>query len=248
MNWLFLRGLARSQKHWADFPHRFETKIEGAKVCCLDNPGFGTEQQSQSPLSVAAIQENLRGRWLSLAETQSGPWAILGISLGGMIAYHWLKKDPQDFEAAVFINSSAANLGKPWERLQLSSFVKLLGAVSTLDSVEREKRILRISCERPFSDLPFPPEGVSVKQALRQLVAATRFKIAGRLSQNSLLLCSLKDQIVSPKVSQNFGKAVGSSIRVHASAGHDIPLDDPDWTIQQIADWLEMSGTKNDPR
>mgnify|MGYP003949335389 CR=1 FL=1 len=44
MNWLFLRGLTREQRHWGPFRDVFARDYPGAKVHCLDLPGTGTER------------------------------------------------------------------------------------------------------------------------------------------------------------------------------------------------------------
>ena len=58
MQWLLLRGLAREQAHWIDFPEIFEKIVPDAKVHCLDLPGVGTERDRPSPLNVPAIVDD----------------------------------------------------------------------------------------------------------------------------------------------------------------------------------------------
>jgi pimeloyl-ACP methyl ester carboxylesterase len=246
MNWLLLRGLTRTQAHWAEFPKILETAPENFKfkTHCLDHAGFGVEAHRSSPTSIEEMLQDLRGRWLELKKTSdsSENWGILGISLGAMLTYAWAKNYPQDFERAVMINPSAANLGKPWERMKLSSFWKLLKAAQTKDPELRERRILKLCCESQFGKLPFPPQGLSKRQALRQLLAASRFEIQKSLEIPALVLGSKNDQIVDPLVVRRFALRLGASYQLHPWAGHDLPLDDPTWTIEKIVEWMASRG------
>ena len=117
MNWLFLKGLARSQAHWDRQPDVFMDHVPGARVHFLDLPGIGQAANRRAPWKMAEIADDLRERFLELREGDdvdaSAPWAILGISLGGMIAMEWISRHPTDFERAVIITSSAGNLTPP---------------------------------------------------------------------------------------------------------------------------------------
>jgi hypothetical protein len=31
---------------------------------------------------------------------------------------------------------------------------------------------------------------------------------------------------------------MGASLRVHPTAGHDLPLDEPEWTATEVASWI----------
>ena len=113
--WLLLRGLAREQRHWGAF--RAALASQGAEVQCLDLPGAGTENDRKSPASIRGITEDLRERWRRTP--REGAWGLCAVSLGGMVAMDWCGRHPDDFDALVLVNTSAANLSVPWRRMNL---------------------------------------------------------------------------------------------------------------------------------
>jgi hypothetical protein len=52
-----------------------------------------------------------------------------------------------------------------------------------------------------------------------------------------LVLCSAADTLVDPDCSRRIAAALGASLAVHPSAGHDLPLDDGAWMAEQVALW-----------
>ena len=52
-----------------------------------------------------------------------------------------------------------------------------------------------------------------------------------------LLLASLGDRLVSPRCSERIARAWNAPLRMRPDAGHDLPLDDPDWVLGQLLDW-----------
>ena len=89
MNWLLLRGLAREQRHWGRFPDALRSQLPDDQVFCLDLPGTGTEHQRKSPLEIAGIARDVRARFAGLRAQHPGPWRLLAVSLGGMVAMQW---------------------------------------------------------------------------------------------------------------------------------------------------------------
>ncbi len=79
---------------------------------------------------------------------------------------------------------------------------------------------------------------VSRANALRQLLAAMRFKAPQRAPQTRLLLLTgEQDHLVDSRCSQALAAAWRCEIAVHPSAGHDLPLDDAAWVAQEVSRW-----------
>jgi pimeloyl-ACP methyl ester carboxylesterase len=80
---------------------------------------------------------------------------------------------------------------------------------------------------------------VSTGNALRQLWAAARFD-AGAAAPDMpvLVLGGQGDRLVSVQCSVALAKQWGCALRLHASAGHDLPLDDGPWVAAQVREWL----------
>ena len=80
---------------------------------------------------------------------------------------------------------------------------------------------------------------VSARNALRQLLAAARYQASVRAPVAPILLLgSLNDQLVSSQCSQAIAEAWGRPLHLHPFAGHDLPLDDPQWVIDQVLRWV----------
>ena len=144
-NWLLLRGLAREQRHWGRFPQIFSAQLPGVQIHCLDLPGPGTEHRRKSPLSIAGITDDLRGRWLGLREKNPGPWNLLAQSLGGMVAMDWAGRHAADFASLVLVNTSAANLTAPWRRMRLAVLPDIMRALVSRNELLRNRRILKVT-------------------------------------------------------------------------------------------------------
>ena len=248
MNWLFLRGLTRERRHWGRFPAVFESANKGARVHCLDLPGSGTELLRDSPVSIHGIAEDVRVRWSELKKTFEGPWSCLAISLGGMVALDWAATHPGDFERAVVLCSSAANLSLPWERLNPFVIKGLLEAGLVRESFARERRILEMCTALQTDPDRVAGEWASISSDsgrlrmtfIRQIAAATRFFAPARLSCPALFLTSMNDRFTHPSCSFRLAKRYGAALRCHEKAGHELALDAPEWVASETKSWIEF--------
>lgn len=240
-HYLLLRGLSREQRHWGDFPAAL-SRATGARVHCLDAPGFGTEHVRRSPRSVGAITDDIRERFM--ADHAAGDWAVVGISLGGMVALDWCARYGEDFQGSVVINTSARP-SPPQQRFRPGALPAL--TTSRFRTAEaNERAILAISSNNTAVDRDTlavqwahwagerTPAQASVAN---QAAAALRFAVPRRLAVPLLVLASRGDRLVSHRCSERVAQQLSAELRVHATAGHDLPLDEPTWVARQIADW-----------
>jgi pimeloyl-ACP methyl ester carboxylesterase len=246
MNWLFLRGLARVQGHWNQFPKTFEKFNEGNRVFTLDLPGCGDATNKSAPLTVHGITEEIRKSWLKLRKQNPGSWSILGESLGGMIALDWCASHKKDFENLVVINSSANDVGKPTDRLSPRVLPFLLKAATGPSMRHRETAVLKMTtylrdddleatlCENVITSNTYP---IPISVSLRQVIAALRFKTPKKITAKTLVIRSLGDIMVNPTCSEGIARTIGAKLLTHQWGGHDLPLDDPEWLSKSIRDW-----------
>ncbi|MFO1417334.1 MAG: alpha/beta hydrolase [Methylotetracoccus sp.] len=256
-HWILVRGLIREAAHWDDFPSAFEAAIPGARVVCLDLPGSGRLWRQPSPSSIAgmvdALQSALDDDAVHRESTAShrAPCFILAISLGGMVAIEWLRRNPQRFAGGVLINTSLRGLSSFHERLNWRSWPYLARILATADARHRERLILALTTSNPAEDQETlldrrariyrerPVRGLNLA---RQLVAAARYRAPlQRPSVPVLLLAGARDRLVDPLCTRKLAAAWDIVPRVHASAGHDLPLDNPVWVIDQVRRWLAES-------
>lgn len=243
-SWVLLRGLAREARHWGDFPALLQQALPaGDTVLAMDLPGNGTLWRDRSPASVAGLHDALLAE---LARRHAaGPYVVVALSLGGMVAMHWAACASGELEGCVLINSSARGHGRPWQRLQPRAWLPLLSWLLPGGGLlRRERRIWRLTSTRP------PDEGVLeqwVRHAdsapvargnvVRQLLAALRFRAPHRMQVPTLVLSSMGDRLVSPRCSAALATAWRAPLHAHPEAGHDLPLDAPQWVVQQIVRW-----------
>lgn len=253
MRWLLLRGLIREQRHWLDFPERFAALVHGpdaspTRPVLLDLPGFGSENDAVVPPTVAGFVDDLRAR-LRRVVPAGEPCGIFAVSLGGMVALEWLARHPEDFVAGVVVNTSLADLSWPWERMQPHNWPRV--ALAPFLSARARERML-LGMTRHQGDLEraadryaaiaaaTPPRRAS---AAGQLRAALRMRCPGKLAVPALVLASRGDRLVSWRCSARLAERLALPIRLHEgegrdAAGHDLPLDAPDWVCAQVSGWL----------
>jgi pimeloyl-ACP methyl ester carboxylesterase len=238
--WLLLRGLGREQRHWGAFPDLLGAAV-GAPVACVDLPGFGTEHQRRSPASVAAITLDVRRRFATLRG--DGPWCVLGISLGAMIALDWCARFPSDFERCVAVNTSSRRSPR---RDRFRAPPGDLARALFGPRLERERAVLRVSSNRGAADLePVARQYASWQRerppalgsVATQLIAASAFDLPARWTTPLLVLASSADHLVSCRCSQTIAEALGATLRLHDAAGHDLALDAPEWMRDEILRW-----------
>jgi pimeloyl-[acyl-carrier protein] methyl ester esterase len=245
IHWLFVRGLSREARHWLPFPEQFEQDVPGARVHLLDLPGAGTEWRRTAPLSVGSCMRDVRRRWLDLRDAHPGRWAILGISLGGMVVLRWMGQFPGDFECAVVINTSAADLSPPWRRMRLGVMPGIVRAMRTSDPVTREREILRATT-RLFSAHEATArrwagyhheQPITRVNVLRQLAAAARFRSPPRIDVPLLVLAAAHDPLARADCGRRIADRYRARFQLHPMAGHDLPLDDPGWVTERVAEF-----------
>ncbi len=244
-NWLLLRGLARESGHWGNFIQQLQKAYPYAKISVLDLPGTGEFHSINSPCSIKAITQVTRQHALERGFINQ-PITLLAVSLGGMVAWEWMRNYPSDICSSALINTSFANLNPFYERLNGASYPQIISLLSKKDLITREKSILKLISNNRDYDEPISIEWaniqserpISIKNSLRQIYAAATYKpITQSPSQPTLLLSSIKDRLVSAKCSFAIQQKYQLPIQLHPWAGHDLTLDDGRWVISQLQKW-----------
>ena len=247
MNWLFLRGLSREQRHWGSFPEVFSAAVSGARVHLLDLPGTGTEAHRASPVSIRAIVGDLRARFqaLQLPDAHPGPWGLLGISLGGMVAMQWCADHPGDFARVVLANTSASDVGRLWDRLSPSALATMLRVAAARDPVAREILVLAMVSRRRHDHPAIARRWADIQQSspvtlanvARQLGAATLFRAPPRLGLPVLVVAGARDTLANPACARALAARFGAPLEIHPDAGHELAIDAPEWLAERVAAW-----------
>jgi pimeloyl-ACP methyl ester carboxylesterase len=237
--WLLLRGLMRETRHWGDFPARLAAAGQ-TSVYTLDLAGNGRRYHETSGATVPAMADDVAEQWQRM---RGGPVKILALSLGGMVAVEWARRAPQTVAELVLCNSSIRPYSTPWERFQPRAMPKLLRLLLTRpEAQDIETDILRLTSNRADEHAAKLGDWVRWRQqcpvsggnVLRQLLAAARYRAASAPAVPTRVLCAAGDRLVSPRCSQRLAAAWQVPLAVHPSAGHDLPLDDPEWLLAQL--------------
>lgn len=246
--WIFLRGLTRESRHWGDLPARWVQHGLGQPLL-IDLPGNGDARQQPVPGTVRGMAQAIRDA--AHASGTSGPWHILAMSLGAMVATDWAQTHPEDLASLVLINTSMRPFSRPTQRLRPQNWAAILGmARHWHDRVRCERTIHRLTCERldtRDADLARWVEigesaPVTRDAAWRQLLAAARFRAQDVPPPcPTLIVASDVDRLVDPRCSARLAAAwQAPHVRLarHPWTGHDLPHDDPAWLCETVRAFL----------
>jgi len=244
--WILLRGLTRESAHWGSFVADFERALPGHGVTALDLPGNGLLNLVPSPTTVAGMVAECRAELVRRGVAP--PYHLLAMSLGAMVATEWARVAPHEVSGCVLINTSFKPFSPFYQRLRPRNYPALLGVVVRRASAEQvERTVLRLTSHRAAELDSVVAQWaqvrrsrpVSASNALRQLAAAARYRApATAPTARVLLLGSERDGLVNGQCSTAIAKAWRVPLRLHPRAGHDLPLDDGHWVVEQVRLWL----------
>lgn len=201
---------------------------------------MGSRCHETSPASIAAIRQHVQLSSTFLQE----PFLIVGLSLGGMVALDWASETPDAIAGVVAINSSCG-WNPPWQRLKTTRFLDVLKLLNTPDIRKRESRIMALTSNRSHPETLLQywqslqvEHPISRNNAIRQIVAASRYRPwIEKPSTPVIFLASEADRLVSYHCSETLAQRWQCPLQKHNWAGHDLPLDDPGWVIDQLVDF-----------
>lgn len=244
--WIFLRGLMRERRHWGDFPITFSQSLDDTKVILADLPGNGRLHHLDSPSRVEHMVNFYRNELVELGMTP--PYYLLALSLGGMVAAEWAHRHPAELWGCVLLNTSLRPFSPFYRRLRWHNYPAIFRLAWSSDMSVREREILRLTSNRPDATervlndwIMYQREyPVSRRNALTQLAAAALYCAPKKKpSVRTLILASASDRLVNHDCSRQLAQAWESDFALHPDAGHDLPLDDGNWIITQVRQWLK---------
>lgn len=247
--WVLLRGLSRASGHWGVFPDHLLRELRSlqpaSRLVLLDLPGTGVLRRQASPTQVSAIVDACRAELQRLGI--GGPVSLVGMSLGAAVLTDWANRYPAEVEAGVLINPSLKPFSELFRRTTALNYVGLLLlSLSRFSARMREERVLRLTTRLTPTQAIIDrwvelqrQHPLGVRNTARQLLASVRYRASRtRPAAPMLLLCSKADGLVDWRCSQAISRAWGAPLRLHTRAGHDLPLDDPQWVARAVAEWL----------
>ncbi|MDP7319377.1 MAG: alpha/beta hydrolase [Bacteriovoracaceae bacterium] len=239
-NWIFIRGLVRSNEHWGQFLEEFKRSFPDSEIILLELEGNGKKNNQKSYLSVEKNYQKLRQEWL-LKRKSTNNWNIIAVSLGAMVGMLWDSKH-QDFKHSFYINTSSADLAHPLERLSWPVVKQAYAILRQKNSKDYERRVLELTTQMTKIDTKLLTKWDQIHRLapttrlnlIRQLFAASRYIAPIKLNSKGNFIASKKDILAKYTCSQKLAKKLNASFFLHPQAGHDLPLDDPQWLIEVI--------------
>jgi pimeloyl-ACP methyl ester carboxylesterase len=244
--WIILRGLTREVAHWGGFVDTLRAAMPDATVTPVELPGAGELRAQPWPGDVAAAMEDVRRRAaLASPPTNGCRTFVFGMSLGGMLTMEWAARHPDELAGIVIGASSARDLSRPWQRMRPGALPAVLGGRFRRDVHARERGIVRVVTNRAdrwgdvtarWADIA-RERPISGAAARAQLIAAMRWSAPARLSVPALFVVGTTDRLVEASCSRALARRYAAPLVEHATAGHDLSTDEPEWLADQIARW-----------
>lgn len=242
ITWILLRGLGRETGHWAGFVDKFQTQFSGDRVLAIDYPGVGTRKSERAPLSIDGLADAVA---VAIPTFEPQNTVVIGHSLGGMVALSMAYKFPE-LRGVVLINTSASNVSSWHERMVAPAMLQMAEIFALTDPKAREERVLKLVSRQPQSHGDILHKWIQLAQerpidrqvVLKQLWASARFKTPKTAPKVPvLIMAGMGDSLVSPGCSQALGERLGTAVKFHPWAGHELTIDDPTWVLSELRTW-----------
>lgn len=243
-NIILLRGLVRESRHWGDFPHKLQEALLQYKIHTPEIQGVGKYHKTISPDNLPDMIEFMRDQ---VKEQLGKETIIIAISLGGMITKQWSEKYPDDFGKMILINTSFKGVNSLLHRLRPAAIMSFLDIFLTGNLAMREKKILDLISNEPqkienvhSNWIKIQEEApVNRKSFVNQIKAALKFNPSEiKPTIPLLLIASRADRLCDYNCTLKLNQLWGGTLKLHQTAGHDIPLDDPQWLIEKIKGFI----------
>jgi pimeloyl-ACP methyl ester carboxylesterase len=248
--WVLLRGLTRERRHWGAFPAALAAALTDScadsRVVEIDLPGNGELNGEPSPWNIEAMVEHCRQALRQSALPP--PYRVVAMSMGAMAATAWAARYPAEITAAVLINTSMRPFSPLHHRLLPRNYGSLLRLfLGNPTPTEIEEAVLRMTSHHHQGDTALRDTWAAYRRerpvsrinALAQLWAAARFRApVERPFRQVMLMTSRLDALVDTQCSVALAAAWQCTLISHGFAGHDLPLDDPEWVVRHAVEWV----------
>lgn len=241
---VMLRGMSFSVRHWLGFD---DLMARHFRVMTLDHRGIGRSNAKASwNLTIEDMADDVK-RLLDHCKIEKA--AVLGFSLGGMIALALGARHPQNVRALITVNTSIAGLGLPrltpaavWAMVRHARHDEgMLAALGGLLYEKGTQSLDRQAIAKQWLTI-FKEEGFPRETSMKQTLAALRFRARRslqKLSVPTLLVYGDEDRFVPPINTLLLHRIIPQAeIAKISGAGHELMLDAPDELQDAISRFL----------
>lgn len=241
---VLIRGILREARHWGKFTDILQEQyLDKAEILTPDIPGNGRLHDITSPKTIAGMVDALREQ-----VPASNQRTLIALSMGGMIAIDWMTRYSDEIKSAVLINTSARPFSPFYHRLRWVIYPKILRIIFR-SQYRKEADILALTSNRYHCDSELLESWrhwqqqcpVSTVSARNQFCAAAKFCVTTKPRQPILIVASKADRLVDFHCSLALHEELQTDFISHDTAGHDLPLDEPEWLVNAICQWVSKT-------
>lgn len=242
---VILRGLARTVKHWMGY----DTMLaEHFRVVTMDLRGVGKSTQPHRWGTTLFDLADDVAAVLTAAGIEKAH--ILGVSLGGMVALATGLGHPERCKSVITVNTSIA--GQKTLRMSVPGALGLLeGGVRGDGRIHTNLAGMMVGPDCPAEERAriarefaaiAESEGMNTPTAVRQLLAAARFRVRDRLKElgvPTLVIYGTDDKFVPNVNSRKIAALVPNARLVPIEGGgHELTLDKGPELTKVLMDWV----------
>lgn len=244
MQWVLIRGIVSEKYHWGDFLHRMQDRFPQYRFEAADILGNGQSRHQHTPISAVTHIQGFKKQ-----VTPGNKKIVLGFSLGGILALEWAYHHPEEIEALVLINISMG-ISPAGKRLKFSAVRNIFKAALKKDLLQKEEMILKMTTSQLEEEKlkaiaqdwgsHSQQNPIKAINFFRQLILASRIKPRSHAPPIPILiLSSERDQVVDSACSKQIAQMWNLKHETHPIAGHDLTLEDPQWVLDKVENWLK---------
>ena len=238
---LLIHGWGMHGGVWADVAQKLAADF---RVHSIDLPGSGA--------SAALAETNLESLVQALSQQFSEPLNVCGWSLGGQVALHWAKREPEKVKRLVLVTSTPCFaerddwlLGMASEVLEKFAAELEQNHASTLRRFialqlrgsERERELLGMLRERLFSR--GEPDMGALRGGLEILRAADLRAGLPEIAQPTLLIAGERDKLTPPAASHYLAQTIPNARMIEIEGAAHAPfLSHPEIFIERVKSFL----------
>ncbi|MFN3579431.1 MAG: alpha/beta fold hydrolase [Pseudomonas sp.] len=195
------------------------------------------------PLQLSSLETDLTDLAASLK-----PGVLVGWSLGGMLAVQLLRRFPERFSAVVTLASNACFVTRPnWPRAMPAEDFKAFYADARANPEKMLKRFALLvtqgsqQARKMARELQWDAADPEQRLHALALLAILDNRIPLSRPDGPVLHClGGQDALVPAQVAADLMSLSGSArVRVLPQASHALPLEQPLWVAEQIAEFLQ---------
>jgi pimeloyl-ACP methyl ester carboxylesterase len=239
-----LRGLGRSSRYWLGFDKRLARSF---RVITLDYRGIGRSSQDMAWWdSMVTMGDDVLAL---LDELELQQVSIFGLSLGGMVALAVAMRAPERVTKLVVANASTGDyIGM---RISAKAMLRLVregrqrGLQSTLLEVLTSRKIVKDRGPQLLNQWNeiLAEEGFPAVSVVKQLLAAARFRVRGKLDGQqvpTLILYGTQDQFVPRRNSRKLHELIPhSKLKAIRGVGHEISIGREDELVRILREFCQ---------